>query len=106
MSNSRASPRSFLSTQRATTEGNIIIKIWESGGGGSDCDTVDRVVASNSTWSGFESSHRQLLLTNYGLLIVFRKDENKEKVDGMAHPKNQNKAPRYLNSFLDSLHSH
>ena len=46
---------------------------------GSGCGTVGRAVASNTRGPGFESSHRQLLLNNYLLLTVCRKDENKEK---------------------------
>ena len=41
--------------------------------------TVDSAVASDTRGPGFESSHRRLLLNNYLLLTVCRKDENKEK---------------------------
>ena len=47
---------------------------WGSGFG-----AVGRLVASDTRGPGFESSHRQLLLNNYLLLTVCRKDENKEK---------------------------
>ena len=39
-------------------------------------------VASDTRGPGFESSHRQLLLNNYSLLSVCRKDKNKEKEAG------------------------
>ena len=46
---------------------------------GSGCGPVGRVVASNTSGPGFESSHRQPLLNIYLLLTVCRKGENKEK---------------------------
>ena len=52
---------------------------------GSGCGAVGRVVASNTGGPGFESSHWQLLVNIYLLLPVCRKDENKEKMPGMAH---------------------
>ena len=55
---------------------------------GSSCGAVGRAIASNTRGPGFESSHWQLLLNNYLLLTVCRKDENKEKKrPGMAHLK-------------------
>ena len=48
---------------------------------GSGCGPVGRVVASNTSGPGFESSHRQPLLNIYLLLTVCRKGENKEKRD-------------------------
>ena len=48
----------------------------------SGCGTVNRAVASKTRRPGFESSHRQLLLNNYLLLTVCRKDENKLKETG------------------------
>ena len=44
---------------------------------GCGCGTVGSTVASNTRGPGFESSHRKLLLNNYFLLTVCRKDENK-----------------------------
>ena len=52
---------------------------------GSSCGAVGRAIASNTRGPGFESSHWQLLLNNYLLLTVCRKDENKENRPGMAH---------------------
>ena len=49
---------------------------------GSGCGAVGRAVTSETRGSGFESSHRQLLLNIYLLLTVCRKDENKEKEVG------------------------
>ena len=49
---------------------------------GSGCGAVGRAVASDTRRLGFESSHRQLLLNIYLLLIVSRKDENKGKEAG------------------------
>ena len=46
---------------------------------GSGCDSVDIVVASDARGPRFETSLRQLLLINYFLLIVCRKDKSKEK---------------------------
>ena len=46
---------------------------------GSGCGAVGRAVASGTRGPGFKSSHPQLLLNIYLLLIVCRKDENKEK---------------------------
>ena len=43
---------------------------------------VDSMVASDTQGPGFRSSHRQLLLNNYLLLNVCRKDGNKEKEAG------------------------
>ena len=41
--------------------------------------SVGRAVASITRGPWFESSHRQLLLNQYFLLTVCRKDDNKEK---------------------------
>ena len=46
---------------------------------GSGCGAVVRAVASDTRGHGFESSHWQLLLNIYLLVIVCRKDENKRK---------------------------
>ena len=51
---------------------------------GSGCGTVDTLVTSNTRGPGFVSGHWQLLLTNYFLLIVCRKDKIKKKRSGMA----------------------
>ena len=49
---------------------------------GSGCGAVGRAVASATRGPGFDSSHRQLLLSSYLLLTVCRKDKNKEKETG------------------------
>ena len=49
---------------------------------GSGCGSIGREVASDTTGPRFESSHRQLLLYQYFLLTICRKDENKEKEAG------------------------
>ena len=41
--------------------------------------TVGKVAASDTRGPGFESSNHQLLLNNYFLLTVCRKDVNKEE---------------------------
>ena len=53
-----------------------IVNIWVKGIG---CDTDSSAAASNTWGSGFESSHQQLLLNNYVLLTVRKRDENKYK---------------------------
>ena len=45
----------------------------------SDCGTVNSAVTSDSKGPMFESCHRQLLLNNYLMSTVCRKDENKVK---------------------------
>ena len=55
-------------------------KISKIGSGG--CGSVDSAVTSDSGGPGFESSPRQLLLTNYLLLTASRKDEIQEKEAG------------------------
>ena len=49
---------------------------------GIGCGAVDSLVASDYRGPGFQSSHKQLLLSNYLLLTVCRKDGNKEKEAG------------------------
>ena len=49
---------------------------------GSGCGTVGSAVVTATKGPGFESSHRQLLLNNYLLLTVSRKDKNKRKEAG------------------------
>ena len=49
---------------------------------GSGCGSVGGVVASDTRGPLFESIHGPLLLNQYFLLTVCRKDENKEKVAG------------------------
>ena len=46
---------------------------------GSGCSSVGRAFASNTRGPRFESSHRQLILNQYFLLTICRKDKNKEK---------------------------
>ena len=46
---------------------------------GSGCCSVGRAVASDTRGPRFEFSHRQLLLNQYFLLTVCRKDENERK---------------------------
>ena len=52
---------------------------------GSSFGAVGRAVSSDTRGHGFESSHWQLILNNYLLLTVCRKDENKENRPGMGH---------------------
>ena len=46
---------------------------------GRGCVTVDSPAASDTRVLRFDSTRWQLLLRDYSLLIVCRKDENKEK---------------------------
>ena len=61
---------------------NFKLKLLQQLQKGNGYGSIDRAVASDTRGMWFESSHRQLLLNQYFLLTVCRKDENKEKVAG------------------------
>ena len=58
------------------------------------CGSVGRAVASNSTGSQFESSHRQKTILNI-YCQLYRKEENKEKEAWRAHFLKKNQFNRF-----------